>query len=365
MAHLFVAVSGHGLGHLGQVSPVVEELARRVPGLRLTVQSALPARRIGSRIATPFELISDAPDIGMHMDGPLTTLAEASLRAYRAFHATWDRRVEQHIALYERLHPDLVLADVPYLPLEAARRAGIPAAALCSLNWAGILAAYCRGATALRIARVMIDAYRSAQVFIRPVPAMPMPELPNTRAVGPIAALGTDRRPAIADRLGLAEGVRLALASFGGIDVNIETLWPPLPDTHWILPVEWGVRRRDCHTIEALGLPFTDLLRSVDLVVTKPGYATFTEAACNGTAVVYAARPDWPESACLEDWLHAHGRARRLSLEHLLGGGLGAVVSALLDEPLKPVPEPAGTAEAAALLAVYLGERRNRRPAGA
>lgn len=352
---LFVAISSHGLGHLSQVAPVVNALADTLPGLRLTVQSGLPAGRLGLRIHHPFELVAEAPDVGMLMDGPLTVLAEESLRAHQRFHADWERRLERQIALYEAVRPDLILADVPYLPLAAAQQIGIPSVALCSLNWAGILSAYCPGGAAEPILRVMLDAYTSARLFIRPEPSMPMPELAGTRPVGPIAALGTDRSGEILDRLGLGKGVRLALVSFGGIDLTIETPWPSLPDTHWILPGDWGLGRDDCHGIESLGLPFIDLLRSVDLLITKPGYGAFTEAACNGTAVVYTARPDWPESAYLEDWLHRHGRARRMPMDRLLGGGLSEAVAALLDEPVPPVPAPTGIAEAADLLVALLG----------
>ena len=37
MPHLFVSLTAHGYGHLAQVAPVVAELTRRLPGLRLTV----------------------------------------------------------------------------------------------------------------------------------------------------------------------------------------------------------------------------------------------------------------------------------------------------------------------------------------
>ena len=50
-----------------------------------------------------------------------------------------------------------------------------------------------------------------------------------------------------------------------------------------------------------------DLIRSCDVLLTKPGYGAFTEAACNGTSVLYVARDDWPEEPWLSRWLVAHG----------------------------------------------------------
>jgi hypothetical protein len=98
-----------------------------------------PARSPRSRLPPGFTQIHEATDIGLLMDGPLGTRWSDSLIRYADFEAEYDRRLEREIALLRRAAPDLVLADVPWLPLDAARRAGIPAVALCSLNWYDIL----------------------------------------------------------------------------------------------------------------------------------------------------------------------------------------------------------------------------------
>ena len=46
MHHLFLDISSHGLGHLAQVAPVVNELATRLPDLKLTLRSAVPPARL-------------------------------------------------------------------------------------------------------------------------------------------------------------------------------------------------------------------------------------------------------------------------------------------------------------------------------
>ncbi len=49
-SHLYVALSGHGFGHLAQVAPVLNEWRRRWPEAQLTVQSALPEAVLRQRI---------------------------------------------------------------------------------------------------------------------------------------------------------------------------------------------------------------------------------------------------------------------------------------------------------------------------
>jgi hypothetical protein len=142
--HLYVALSGHGFGHLAQMGPVLNEWRRRWPEARLTVQSALPAEVLRQRIRGEFAVAPGAADFGMIMADALTVQVAESLAAYRAFHAHWDERLAWQERLLREAAPDVLLADVPYLTLAAAARLKIPALALCSLNWADILPAIAR-----------------------------------------------------------------------------------------------------------------------------------------------------------------------------------------------------------------------------
>ena len=101
---------------------------------------------------------------------------------------------------------------------------------------------------------------------------------------------------------------------------------------------------------EPLGVPFTDLLRSIDVVLTKPGYGTFTEAACNGAAVLYMRRDNWPEQDCLIEWLHANARCREVEECDLASPQLPTLLDALWRQPAPPVPVADGTAQAANLI---------------
>ncbi|TAN60870.1 MAG: hypothetical protein EPN20_13195, partial [Magnetospirillum sp.] len=47
--HLWLALSPHGFGHAAMTAPVVTELRRRRPGLRLTIQTGVPRAFLESR----------------------------------------------------------------------------------------------------------------------------------------------------------------------------------------------------------------------------------------------------------------------------------------------------------------------------
>ncbi|MFT3961873.1 hypothetical protein [Propionivibrio sp.] len=354
--HLFVDISSHGFGHLAQAAPILDALARLRPGLRLTVRSGLPAEKLRARIAAPFELLPGRSDFGFVMVDAVRIDLAATGAAYRAWHAGWDGRVAAEAAFLRELAPNLALTDVAYLPLAGAARAGIPALSMCSLNWADLFAHFFgREAWAGPIHAQILAAYRSAACFIRLTPAMFMPDLPNARAVAPVAAPGHERRAELHERLGAATGERVVLVAFGGFDKDLNAAaWPVTPGVRWLVPASWGIARGDMAAIEALRMDFTDLLRSVDAVLTKPGYGTFTEAACNGAAVLYVRREDWPEQDCLIEWLEKNARCREVAATALMRGELADDLARLWHQAAPPAPVPRGAEEAARLLASYL-----------
>lgn len=355
--HLFVALSGHGLGHLAQTAPVLNALRRQLPQLRLTIQSSLSAETLQKRIIGDFELIPQAADFGMIMANAITVLAQESLSTYRDFHADWARHLARQTALLEGYAPNLILANIPYLPLATARQLNIPALALCSLNWADILQGYCPDSKELKALRhTMLEAYESAEVFLRPEPSMPMPELHNTRPIGPIADLGRARRAEINNRLGLTGNETLVLVSLGGVTIRLPMeCWPQLPNLCWLVPAAWDIQRPDTRSREELAdIPYVDLLCSSEALLTKPGYGSFTEAACNGIPVLYIERGDWPEEPYLIRWLQESATALRIDRSQLETGDLQASLSDLLARPPKPALQPVGIQEAVDCLRSYL-----------
>jgi hypothetical protein len=337
LRHLFVDISSHGFGHLAQVAPVLEALAHLLPGLRISIRSGLPPEKLRARIGIPFEFLAGRSDFGFVMIDAMRIDRAATGQAYRAFHADWEARVVAEAAFLRGLGPDRVLTDVAYLPLAGAARAGLPALSMCSLNWADLFTHFFGHETwAGPIHQEILAAYRSARYFIRPTPAMPMRDLPNTRAVAPVATPGRDCRRYLRERIGAANGERIILVAFGGFDKDLNAAaWPITPGLHHLVPESWAVERADMTALESLRMNFTDLLCSVDAVLTKPGYGIFTEATRNGAPVLYVRRDDWPEQNCLIEWLGENARCREIAFADVMNGRFAEAL-----EPLWRQPDP-------------------------
>ncbi len=340
--HLLVSISGHGFGHVAQTAPVLNALYKKCPQLRITVRSNVATSHLRSRIRVPFTHLQSEGDIGMLMNSPLSVDVEKSRAAYHAFHADWTARVESEAQLLKSLHADMVLSNVGYLPLAGAQRAGIPNAALCSLNWADIYRHYC-GDSALT--RQIQSCYAHADAFLRATPGMKMTGpsaefstgLSNLVHVAPIAEIGENRRDELNHYLKLSGEEKLVLVSMGGIQSRLPVeSWPRIDGVRYL--VQRQTNHPDAIDFESLPLNFSDLLASADALLCKPGYGSFVEAACAGVPVIYVGRPDWPESPALIEWLQQQGDSLEISHDALINGHLEAPLRKIARRPRTVIP---------------------------
>jgi hypothetical protein len=219
----------------------------------------------------------------MVMSDALHVRPNESALACSLLHEDWNERIGEAAAQLASLEATLLLSNIPYLSIAAANKAGVPAIAVSSLNWADVFHHYCGHLPGAKLIwQQMVDAYATAQMFLQLAPAMPMPSICNGRAVGPVA-----RHP---DR-----ATDYTLAALGRVRLVVGS--------------SFEFSHPDARSSAELGFPIIDLVRSCEVVISKPGYGVVTEAACNGVPILLVSRPQWPEEASFREWLACNGRA--------------------------------------------------------
>jgi hypothetical protein len=339
------------------VAPVVNRLHELIPQLKITVRAALPETQLRSRLHHFDNMQHANDDFGMVMNHAFSVDTQASLARYESLHQGWDDKVNALAKQFIDAHVDVVLADVPYLPLAAAQVAGIPSVALCSLNWADILSHYVKFDEPQAIIHTMYAAYQSARYFLQPAPSMAMPKLGNQRAIGPCCAPGVAQRKTLLNAIQQHKHPNnpwLILVGMGGIpfELSLEH-WPTQdqgrPLCYLVSPASANTHP-NALSVEATGLSYSDLVASVDVIITKPGYGMFAEAAAAGVPVLFTARSDWPETEALVTWLQDKAHCVQITTDALRAGAFEHELSQLLDQgPYTPVA-PTGNDEAAALI---------------
>jgi hypothetical protein len=356
-AHLLVCISAHGYGHIAQTAPVLNALRARLPELRITVRTMSPLAQLRARIAGSFHYLREGSgDIGMVMASALDVQPQETVAAYQRVHRDWGLTVSHEANALREIAPDFVLSNVGYLPLAGAFRAGIRCAAMSSLNWADIFEHYCGAISGTRsILEQMRLAYANADAFLQIAPHMPMSNLENRLAFGPVAGVGRNRRAEIDAFFGLDGGEKLVLVSLGGFDSRLPTeAWPRIPGVRWIIPASWRSAHPDALTLEALEMDFSDVLASCDTLICKPGYGSFVEAASCGKPVLHVARDDWPETPYLEKWLTEHGQARKVTRRQMERGEFFDELFDILSASPHAAAFPSGAEAIAAWLAQRL-----------
>ena len=335
-AHIAFLVSSHGLGHLGQVAAVIDSLRQLAPDLSISVGSQL-AKDIVRQFLPDDVAIVEAPEHAtIAMNGPL----EVDVSKTETIFQNWHDHIDDHIIEFSRwlgdLKPDLVVSDVDYTIFPAAQRCGVKAIAMCSLNWSEILRPMLPVTETNMAVCESIDRYNDmAHRFFALEPAMPMPALNNSQNMPFVARRGNAK--GVRQALALRDDQRLIMYTMGGIEQVLDVQHWQVPDnTVWVLPDNLAIDAPWCLSQRQCGRDYIDLLAAADVLCTKPGYGSFTEACVNDTAVVYVRRHGWPEEAVLLEWLQQFDRCRSMSHEDFIRGNFKTVVESSLDDPVKP-----------------------------
>ncbi len=360
MPLIWAAISGHGYGHAAQVVPVLNALGRRVPGVTAILRTTVPASFFHDRMTIPWTHQPVQQDVGCVQNGPLEIDVPATWDALEQFHADWDRRVEDEAAAIRAARPQLILADTPYLASEAGLHANTPVVALANFTWDAVLTPFLHPDMPAQrtLIESIVRSYSHASLALRIAPGLPLDVFRDVRGIGPIADPAPSRRAELRYRLAVADREQVVLVGFGGVPLA-SLPWTAMERMDGYRFIFDGPLPRPfatIHELRALPFSFKEVLASVDLIMTKPGYGTTVEAVTLGIPVVFVRRHNFADEPPLVAFLQQYGRAAELSLEEFLAGRWQTSFAALRSSHTPPQhpPAPTGADDAAAILAASM-----------
>jgi L-arabinokinase len=341
-------VSGHGFGHASRSIEVINALIARQPGLRVIVRSQV-APWLVERTAHPsVELIPVEIDTGIVQIDSLRLDAEASLARAREFMASFHRRVHSEVAFLQKQHAGIVVADLPPLGIAAAHAAGLPAIAFGNFTWDWIYAHYAGGA---ELAQQIGSLYARTTLALR----LPMwggfETMPRIEDLPCVARHSRRNASETRRALGIPLDARVVLSSFGGYGVD-GMAKPSVADYIVLWPGDIDER-----AMYDRGYRYEDLVRAVDVVVSKPGYGIISECLANDTALLYTSRGDFREYQVLVDAMPNVLRCAFIGHEDLFSGNWAPHLARLLAQP-SPPETPATNGASVAAEAIIQQENR-------
>jgi hypothetical protein len=344
MARLTVVfyVSGHGFGHASRSIEIINALIRRRPEVRVIIRSSVASWLVGRTAASGVELSAAEVDTGVVQLDSLRLDAVASISRAEAFMSTFDARVASEVAFLHGHRASMTISDLPALGIAAGVAAGIPAIATGNFTWDWIYEHYGDGAP---VARQIGEVYSRTTLALR----MPMwggfETMPNVRDIRFVARRSRRDAGEVREALGIPMDQRVVLTSFGGYGLdglNVDAL-QSLSGYHVLLP---GMI--DESAMYDRGYRYEDLVKAVDVVVTKPGYGIISECLANDTALLYTSRGDFREYQVLVDAIPRFLRCGFIDHDDLFAGRWAPHLDALLAQPAPPTRPDTNGAEVAA-----------------
>jgi hypothetical protein len=356
-SRIYFAISAHGYGHLTQSIALARALLERLPGMELYIQCGLPRELIEDRLGTDsFHHEQRLLDVGLIQKGPLTPDIQQSRSAYRKLHHNYKEQVREEGEKLKQIAPDLLISDIPYLPIAAAEQAGVPSVALASLTWDYIIKSYF-GIDHPESRQWYEEAqasYAKATLALLPTPAMHGDCFLNKITIPPIAVLGV-RQPELRKELGIKEtDVRpLILCSLGGITgayLPIKAMEYAI-EFHWLINAMHLPEQENIHSLSHCDhYLYKEIISSVDAVVGKPGYGMAVEAVALGIPFVFVQRGHFPDEPFIVQWLLQHGRAKEVTTQQWQAGEIVEPLIEVMAEKRKTVIKANGAEQGAKII---------------
>ncbi|MDH4359920.1 MAG: hypothetical protein OEW33_04190 [Nitrospirota bacterium] len=360
MTVVWCSISAHGFGHAAQLMPILNELGTVIDDLQVIVRTQVPADFFQRHLQVKWELQVAQQDVGCIQQGPLDLDVEATWDAYTQFHTNWEHKIVEEGRAIRSAKANLVVSNISHLAIAAAAQAHCPVVGIASLSWDRVLEPYMHDHSLSHrsILETIRNGYALADHLIRLHPGIEMPAFPSMDDVGPSVPLMKPNSHDLRKILGVAENDVIVLIAFGGIPLNSLPIkaMESIAGLHFLvgdLPLFQSSVR--VHRLEDLAIPFSEIIKQVDIIMTKPGYGTVMAAVHFGKALVYVRRGNFVDEQCLVDYTHRHGRGMELSRDDFESGNWEATLRAVLQVPDPPEPPPLpGNSAAVRLLRTYL-----------
>ncbi len=353
-------ITAHGYGHGVRSCDIIRAFHRLYPSVPFVLVTDLPESFLRNRLAdVPFTVRSAVFDVGMYQLDSVRVDVGRTLEEAAALSARREALVTDEMRYLRAQDVSLVVADIPSIPLEAAATVDIPCVAVGNFSWNWIYSAFINQDPRWGdVIRMFEEGYAQSDLLLRLPFAEEMKAFPRKCDIPVVAEPGTVRREDLAALTGAPPDRRWVLLSFSSLDWDEAALSrvEELDDYAFftVRPLEW--ERKNIFPVDRERILFSDVMASVDIVVTKPGFGVLSECVVNRKPMVFVDRKDFLEYPVLERAVRRYLQHQHISAGKLYRGELKEALDRVL---LKPMPADSPGMGGGALAARLLAERRN------
>jgi hypothetical protein len=319
-------ITAHGYGHGVRSCDIIRAINSQYPNVTVHVVTGLPRSFLYSHINSNINPIrAKIFDVGMVQLDSIRVDVEASLDRIEAIYSHHDSLVAEETKYLKENGIDVVVCDIPAIPLEAAGRQGIPRIAVGNFSWDWIYSEFIALDNRWNyIANAFREAYAKTDLLLRLPFHGGMTAFPRIEDIPMVATPGKKRRHRIAEITGCDANKKWVLLSFTTLEwsdaalAKVEEI--DCCEFFTVRPLVW--ERKNIHVLDCEQVTFSDVVASMDAVISKPGFGILSDCMVNQKPLIYAERENFLEYPILESAIQKYLRHVHIPAEHLYRGDL-------------------------------------------
>jgi hypothetical protein len=332
LSSILYYITGHGFGHAVRSHQVIRALARARPELRLHVRTTAPAW-LFANCPTPIIYSRQSIDAGVIQRDSLDMELGGTLQACQAIHDHKREIIDCELDFIKANDIQLIVGDTPPLCFEIAARASIPSVSITNFTWDVIYRAYLEEHPGFApLADEMTEYYRKASLAL----TLPYPcdtsMFARQQAIAWVTRRSSLSKAAARTKFDLPQSATIVLLSFGGLGLG-RLPWVELKQQRNFCFVTTGDGKRSDGNVVVLPetqSQYEDLVRAVDVIVTKPGYGIVADVLAHQLPILYTDRGEFPEYPRLVEALRDCATAEFIPRTELIAGNLAPYLTRLL-----------------------------------
>jgi L-arabinokinase len=353
-------ISGHGFGHAVRSIQIINELIDL--GCQIWIKTTAPEFLFREGLSQPVKLEFQSFDVGLYqLDNIRFDLEKTKERVKDLLNSAETLIAkEQQFLLAEGISG--VVCDIPFIPLTAAARIGLPAIGISNFSWDWIYSFFGQKDPDWNpLVETINRYYQAGDLFLR----LPFyGETDNFRQVEDIPLVARHSHKSkedIRQILGLPKDRKIGLIGYSQVDLKekaigrVERLATKyLFLTNSLLNWKAFVFKR----VESTVVSYLDMIRVADFVITKPGYGIVSDCLAHGTPMIYSNGGMSPEYPILVEGIKQHLSCCYMPKKELYSGNWGPYLEKLTKQTrLYPRVKTNGAQVAGRRIVEWIGKR--------
>ncbi|NKB25110.1 MAG: hypothetical protein GKR87_12185 [Kiritimatiellae bacterium] len=337
-APIIYYITAHGYGHGTRACDILNALCRQAPRIPIIVVSDLPKPFLSHRLnADQVTFRKESFDVGLVQFDDIQVDVPATLNKVIGLHEKRDQLIQEETAFLNEQQAALVIVDIPAIPLFAAKEVGIPSIAIANFGWDWIYSAFTHDNPRWKkYVDWFHEGYATTDLLLRLPFSEEMNAFPRIEDIFLVASPGRERRGDIIKKRGCVPTKKWILLSFGALN------WDPsvIDRIQKLEPYEFFTvyhlfwEGKNFHAIDMKSIPFSDLIASMDGVISKPGYGIVSDCIANKKPLACTDRSNFLECSILVEGIKKYLQHVYLPAEKLYKGDIAETIEKLLNVPL-------------------------------